>query len=104
MKDGNKTSKPSMTLLQEQLVDSLDSKQLHQIDEAILQNVTHDWRKVAMVAGMAMIQNRDHVKGVPDLFYAQRVEMLAFDGKIEISGDAMEMRHSEVRLPTKTQA
>ncbi|WP_157187833.1 hypothetical protein [Paraburkholderia sp. USG1] len=51
-----------------------------------------------------MIQNRDHVKGVPDLFYAQRVEMLAFDGKIEISGDAMEMRHSEVRLPTKTQA
>ncbi|MFM0005325.1 DUF3658 domain-containing protein [Paraburkholderia dipogonis] len=102
MKDRKQKKTPSITSIQAQLVDNLDSKQLFQIDEAILQNVTHDWRKVAMVAGMAMIQNKGHLKGVPDVFYARRIEMLASDGKFEISGDAMEMRHSEVRLPTKT--
>ncbi|WP_084531113.1 DUF3658 domain-containing protein [Burkholderia sp. WSM2232] len=90
-----------MTSRQEQAVQSLNAAQLQQIDEAIMRNVISNWRKVSRVVGTALVENSEHIKDIPDLFYAQRIGMLAATGKLEITGDALDIRHTEVRLPTK---
>jgi hypothetical protein len=88
-----------LTPEQLEAVSVLDEAALRQIDEAILGNVTNNWRKVAMVVGMTMQQNAFQVKGIPDVFYAQRVILLVEKGAIEAEGNLRRMRRSEIRLP-----
>ncbi|MFL9982920.1 DUF3658 domain-containing protein [Paraburkholderia sediminicola] len=88
-----------LTAEQLEAVSVLNEATLSQIDEAILRNVTKDWRKVAMVVGITMQQNALQVKGIPDVFYAQRVILLAEKGAIEAAGNLRRMRRCEIRLP-----
>jgi hypothetical protein len=39
-----------------------------------------------------------HKKGIPDLFYAQRIRHLIASGQLESQGNTTSMRFSEVRL------
>jgi hypothetical protein len=89
---------PPLTPEQLDAVSALDEAALRQIDEAILRNVTDNWRKVAMVVGITMQQNALHVIGIPDVFYAQRVVLLVEKGTIEAEGNLRRMRRCEVRL------
>jgi Protein of unknown function len=58
-----------------------------EIDEALLANVIHRWRKVARVVGSAMSQLGDKRRGRDDLYFAQRVSSLVQRGLIEAEGD-----------------
>ena len=80
-------------------VDKLSSDQLRRIDDAIIANASTQWRKVARVIAGAMEAN-ESIKHVPDIFYAERVEKLVDDKRLESKGDLNKMRFSEVRLPS----
>ena len=70
-----------------------------EIDDAILANVIHRWRKVARVVGSAMSQLGEKRRGRDDLYFAQRVLSLVQRGLIEAEGDLEQMGRCEVRLP-----
>ena len=76
-----------------------------EIDTALLANVTNQWRKVAFVVGMTMmeIDSKRHV-GRDDLYFAQRIAVLVQRGLIEHTGDLDRMRYCEVRLISRPKA
>jgi hypothetical protein len=67
-------------------------------DDALLANILDQWRKVAMVVALTMEQLKSHSHGKNDLFFANRVMLLAQNGLIDSQGDLTRMRYSEVRL------
>ena len=58
--------------------------------------------KVAKLVAMFMNESDLHFSGVPDVFYAQRVQALVDNGLLEAQGNLKFMRYSEVRKPTNT--
>jgi hypothetical protein len=89
---------PPLTEEQHSRVATLSDAQIKAIDDALMANITGQWRKVARVVGTAMLQQRDRVIGIPDLFYAERVKVLVAKGAVEAAGNLNCMRFSEVRL------
>ena len=90
------TPDPELDEQQKLLVATLDAASLEKIDALLLSCATKNWRKVAMLVGMAM-SDKSHIKGVPDIFYAQRVRKLVENGSLESQGNLQAMRFSEVR-------
>ncbi|MGF7130884.1 tetratricopeptide (TPR) repeat protein [Paraburkholderia sp. EB58] len=90
---------PPLTAAQQELVSQLTEAQLQSIDAAIMQNVSHNWRKVLRVIYSAMSDNDARVSGAVDVFYCQRVIRLVELGLIESVGNLRKMGCSEVRLP-----
>jgi hypothetical protein len=91
---------PPLTPEEEAKVAQLAERELEAIDEVLMSNAHHRWRKVAMVVGLTMQHLENRVRGIPDLFYAQRVRKLVESGRLESQGNLAYMRFSEVRLPT----
>ena len=87
-----------LTPEQETLVSQLTSEQIAEIDEGLIKNASHQWRKVARVVAGAMSTIPGRIKGIPDIYYAQRVKKLVEYGRLESDGDPDYMRFSEVRL------
>jgi hypothetical protein len=81
--------------------DTLVSAPISFFDSLLMSFATDNWRKVAMIVGLAMgAQMDDHGMQSSDLFLAARVNALVEAGRLELQGrSALEMRHSEVRLP-----
>jgi len=92
------TIDPSLTVEQSELVNKLSELELSDIDDALLSNISTQWKKVARIVGAAMSEQEDRIKGIPDVFYAQRVMCLVQKGLIESQGDLKAMRFSEVRI------
>ena len=70
-----------------------------EIDAALLNNITKEWRKLAFVVGMAMMETEDSQGiGRNDLFFALRIGSLAEKGLVEYKGDLQQIRQCEVRL------
>jgi hypothetical protein len=92
---------PPLTPEQHAKVALLTEAEIRPIDEALLSNACHRWRKVARVVGTTMSELTNRVEGIPDLFYSQRVRKLVEDGRLESQGNLAYMRFSEVRLPMK---
>ncbi len=69
------------------------------IDAVLLANISSDWRKVVFVIGRTMMQidKRERV-GKDDLYFAERVAVLAQRGLIEHQGPLEEIRRCEVKL------
>jgi hypothetical protein len=93
------TIDPSLTDEQSELVSKLSEAELSIIDDALLSNISSQWRKVARVVGTTMSEQENRITGIPDVFYAQRVSYLAQKGLIESQGNLQAMRYSEVKLP-----
>ena len=77
----------------------LTETDLKAIDEVLISNAHHPWRKVAMVVGLTMDQLQNRFTEIPDLFYAERLRKLVQDGRLESQGNLAYVRLSEVRLP-----
>ncbi len=90
---------PELTEDQMMLVSKLTDEQLQAIDETLLAQSGRSFRKVAMVVGMTMMKLEDRIKGIPDIFYAQRVFGLVAQRKLVSQGNLKRMRGSEVKLP-----
>ena len=61
---------------QQARVDQLTPEEIQAIDEALLSNTSHKSRKVARVVGTTMMNAPSRRQGIPDLFYAQRIQHL----------------------------
>ncbi|MEP6848762.1 MAG: DUF3658 domain-containing protein [Acidobacteriota bacterium] len=79
-------------------VDLLTADEIQAIDEAILANSSHQFRKIARVVGGSMSLFPDQ-RGIPDIFYADRVRHLVATGDLEAEGYLPAMGFCEVRLP-----
>jgi hypothetical protein len=94
------TPDPALTADEAALVSQLTDAQVAAIDAALLSHATPRSRKVAMIVSLAMSSLTDRVRGIPDLFYAQRIRKLVADGHLVAEGNLAFMRFSEVRLPS----
>ena len=74
---------------------------LRTIDECIMSNITHQFRKTAKVVALTMGDIGGYLPGLPDVFYSGRIKHLAAAGLIEAAGNLNRMRFSEVRLPNR---
>ncbi len=93
------TNDPPLTQEQLKLVSNLSEAELSYIDSTLLSNVSSQWRKVARVIGTTMSEQDNKIKGVPDIFYSQRLSRLVTKGILQSQGNLQAMRYSEVRLP-----
>ena len=59
------------------LVDDLSASDTDRFDDALLAKVSADCRKVARIVGSAMATVRERYKGIPDVYFAQRLRQLA---------------------------
>lgn len=85
----------------QKLISKLTDPQIDEIDEYLLKMATNQFRKVAMIVGLAMSEQPNRIKGIPDVYYAQRVKRLVNLGLLEAEGNLDYMRYSEVRLAQK---
>ena len=92
-------SYPPLNTEQQALVDKLSDEQVEEIDRLLLENASHQWRKVARLIGRTMMELEDRVVGIPDIYYADRIKLLVENGKLEAQGNLDYMRFSEVRFP-----
>jgi len=94
---------PEMTKEQLEAASKLSKEQINEIDTAIISIASAQWQKVAKIVGMTMSKLPSRVKGIPDLFYARRIEKLVREGVLESQGNLQFMRYSEVRLKEKSE-
>ena len=91
---------PPLSPEQEERVAQLSQADLNEIDMALLSNSDARWRKIARIVGTTMGQMPDEFRGIPDVFYAQRLRRLVSEGQLEAQGRLEYMQFCEVRLPT----
>jgi Protein of unknown function len=72
------------------------------IDELIISLITPNWQKVAMVIAKALRLSEDRGLEIGDHALAARIDALCTEGRVESQGNLSNWRHSEVRLPEKT--
>jgi Protein of unknown function len=101
MSQADESDDPPLTTEQQALVSKLSASELKRIDLALLANADGHWRKVARIVGTTMVSIEQRPKGLPDVFYAQRIQHLVATGALESQGNLKRMRFSEVRLQTK---
>jgi hypothetical protein len=79
------------------VISGLTQMQLEAIDLALFSQISGEWRKIARVVGGAMLSDIDRVRGIPDLYYAERLRAMIKLNKLQAQGDLTSMRHGEVR-------
>jgi len=92
-------SDPPLSPEQRRIADTLGGEMVERIDAELLVHANDRPRKVAMLVGLAMSNPAVSVRGLPDLYYAERVRHLVKIGALEARGNLRSMRHSEVKLP-----
>lgn len=78
-------------------VSALRFEDLVSIDQVILASCESSWRKAAMVVALSMVTVGDQYGELPDKFFAQRMQALEKEGRLQVEGDLCELRTSEVR-------
>jgi hypothetical protein len=78
-------------------VENLTKNEVDEIDRILFQYTNNKWQKIAYVVASAMKELTIHHKGIPDLYFAQRVRRMVADGTLESQGLLENMRYSEVR-------
>jgi hypothetical protein len=89
----------SLNQNEEDIVASLSEDFIQRIDERLLSHTKESWQKVAMIVGLTMTDSTIRIKGLPDIYYAQRISRLVEKGFLESLGDLNQMHFSEIRLP-----
>jgi len=95
--DWHDMEEPKLTEEQKQLVAKISDVDLQKIDAKLLSLVSHQYQKVAKIVLIFMQESGLASQGIPDLFYAQRIEKLALDGKIHYEGNLNFMQYCEVK-------
>ena len=88
---------PELSTEQRMLVDNLTAADLERIDQALLNNVTTRWQKMAKIIGITMQELPDRVPDIPDIFYAERLRGMVKTDEIEAEGHMYSMRYCELR-------
>jgi hypothetical protein len=89
---------PEMSPAQRELVASLTQDSVAKIDASLLSNAAPFDKKVAMIIGLTMMDKSVHIKGIPDLFYRDRVKSLIERGLLVADCELVSMGRCHVRL------
>lgn len=81
------------------LIGQLSDTDIQVIENTLLAQTSDKWQKVAKVVGMAMAKLPNRIKGIPDVYYSERVHIPVQEGLLVSKGDLICMRYSEVRQP-----
>ena len=90
---------PPLTEEEQARVDRLNEEEICAIDDALIANAATRFQKAAMIVASTMSDHAGQDKGIPDIFYMQRLRKLVEDGRLESQGNLEYMRFSEVKLP-----
>ena len=90
---------PRLTDEQTKSVSMLSEEKLKNIDNALLLYANNRFQKVAKIVATFITESDLHTSGIPDIFYAERIERLSSKGLLESQGNLKFMRYSEVRVP-----
>jgi hypothetical protein len=101
VKQDESANDPEMTPEEKERVKQLSAADIQLIDQTLLSNASHEWRKVARIVGVTMLAQENKMAGIPDVYYAQRIIYLVGHGFFESQGNLKRMRFSEVRLVNK---
>jgi hypothetical protein len=74
-----------------------------EVDALILSRCTNRWGKVAMIVGSLLDDFEAKYPYLPYVYMQVRMLELEHQGRLEIAGDVMQVRASEVRLPITPQ-
>lgn len=80
-----------------ELIAAPSEARIRAIDAALLAAASADWRKLAFLVAHAMT-GPARARGIPDVYYAERVRQLIAKGVLEARGNLSRMRYCEVRL------
>ncbi len=89
---------PRLTDEQVNAVSRISDAELRRIDNELFSLVGYQSQKVAKIVLTYMFKNESIVPGIPDLFYAQRIERMALDGRLEYAGNLKFMQFCEVKV------
>ncbi|AJQ95079.1 DUF3658 domain-containing protein [Gynuella sunshinyii] len=89
---------PELNQEQKQAIASLTPEDIKRIDEELMSFATNRFQKVANIVGLFMLQSERHEPSIPDVFYGERIKILANAGLLESQGNLKFMRYSEVRI------
>ena len=90
-------SYPALTPEQRKMVDRLSQTDVREIDQALVSNISSQWCEVARIVTTTMIE-LDNGRGLPHIYFADRIGHLVREGVLESKGDPSGMRFSDVRL------
>lgn len=91
---------PALDDRQHKTAQALTTGQLADIDRVLMTQVHARWRKMAHIISKAMDGLGERRPSLPDVFYAERLRVLARAGRVELAGFPDRMRYCEVRLPS----
>jgi hypothetical protein len=94
-------NEPALTPEQRRMVDQLSESQIREIDQALLSNASDAWSQVTRLVLTTMIE-LDNGRGLPNIYFAQRVAHLVREGILESKGDPTDLQSGEVRLKSKS--
>ena len=86
---------------QQSRINELSAEDINEIDEMLLRHTCGMWRKVARVVGSSMSEFEGRFKGVPDVYFAKRVQTLVERGFLESQGNLKRMRYCEIKKSAK---
>ncbi len=89
---------PELTQEQRERVNKLSKQDIEEIDKMLLSQASYQYRKVARIVGFSMMDFKGKYKGIPDVFFSERVKALVADNFLESKGNLNRMRFSEVCL------
>ena len=92
---------PEITEEQRKFINLLSLEKLEEIDNAILSYANQYYLKVARLVSDVLTNKDVHIKGIPSVFYLERIRLLVKNGLLESQGNLHYMRYSEVRLVKK---
>jgi hypothetical protein len=86
---------------QQSRINQLSIEEINEIEEMLLKHTCERWRKVARVVGTSMSEFKGKFKGVPDVYFSERVQSLVNRGLLESQGNLKRMRYSEIKKSAK---
>ena len=89
---------PRLTEEQADAVSKISASELRGIDKELLSLVNDRSQKVEKIVLSYMSKNENVAPEVPDLFYAQRIERMALEGKVEYAGNLKFRQYCEVKI------
>ena len=93
---------PPISMEEEAVIARLSNDDLAIIDANILANSDKRWLKVARVVTHAEDALKSQYPGLSYRFYTHCICRLVEDARLEVKGDPLYIRFSEVRLPSNS--
>lgn len=93
---------PELTEDEQKQVARLTEEDITAIDNKLLSLITDDYRKVAMIVGLFIMESQNPWN-LADLFYRDRIIVMAENGLIEHQGNLNFMGYSEIKIADKTE-